>query len=108
MAIPFDGLDRWSPMNQVTCPSPLSNDKVEEAAIALLEAESVDATVGMLLETCLVHSQGDRGAVLLEAPGLMGPAIARPSGLDQIDLLSRVRQTSIGGTSSTLVNARSA
>jgi PAS domain S-box-containing protein len=53
---------------------PLANEKIEDAAIALLEAESVDDVTGILLETCLARSEASRGTVLLVTDGSMAPA----------------------------------
>jgi two-component system sensor kinase FixL len=79
---------------------PFANETIEEAAIALIEAESVSDITGILLETCLARSEASRGAVLLVADGSMAPAGLRgASGVAagrRAELLSRVQQASTG------------
>ena len=79
---------------------PLANETIEEAAIALIEAESVSDITGILLETCLARSEASRGAVLLVADGSMAPAGFRgASGVAagrRAEFLSRVQQASTG------------
>jgi PAS domain S-box-containing protein len=79
---------------------PFANETIEEAAIALIEAESVSDITGILLETCLARSEASRGAVLLVADGSMAPAGFRgASGVAagrRAEFLSRVQQASTG------------
>jgi PAS domain S-box-containing protein len=95
-------------MHQLTRPGPLSNDMIEDTAIALLEAGSVDVIVDILLETCLARSQGDRGALLFGAGGAMTPAISRSDAFDPAKMLSRLRQIMNEGAASTAPNVTSA
>lgn len=81
---------------------------VEDAAIALLEAGSVDVVVEILLETCLARSEGDRGAVLLGSGDAMTPAVSRPEGFDPTAVLSRLQQQSGDCSASVLLEAISA
>jgi PAS domain S-box-containing protein len=91
---------------------PLANETVEGAAIALLEAESVDGISGILLETCLARSKASRGAVFLVSDGSM--ALARIDGgsgisvVSQAELLSHVRKASGEGAATTLAGIASA
>ena len=91
---------------------PLANETVEGAAIALLEAESVDGIAGILLETCLARSKASRGAVFLVSDGSM--AIAKIDGgsgisvVSQAELLSHVRKALGEGAATTLAGIASA
>src|ERR1700753_3054461 len=53
---------------------PLANETIEDAAIALLEAESIDGVTAILLETCLARAKTSRGAVFLGSYYSMTPA----------------------------------
>src|ERR1700722_15518628 len=80
---------------------PLANETIESAAIALLEAESVNDITGILLDTCLARAEASRGAMLLGAGRSM--TLARCHGglsiaaACQAEFLSRVRQASTEG-----------
>jgi two-component system sensor kinase FixL len=52
-------------MLQVNRPIPLPADTIENAAIALLEADTTDAIATILLQTSLARSDATRGAVLI-------------------------------------------
>jgi PAS domain S-box-containing protein len=85
---------------------PLANETIEDAAIALLGAESVEGITEILLETCLARSEASRGAVLLVTDGSMAPAgFQGGSGIAaarRAEFLSHVQQASIDGESATL------
>src|ERR1700754_2198024 len=99
-------------MLQLIRPGQVANEAVERAAIALLEAESVDGIAGILVETCLTHSQGVRGFVFLEVEGSMTLAGVRPqmsiADARRADLYSCVRQASTLGMATTFVDIPSA
>jgi PAS domain S-box-containing protein len=103
-------LERYSLMLQIA--RPLANETIESAAIALLEAESVNDITGILLNTCLARAEASRGAVLLGADRSM--MLARfHGGLSitaayQAEFLSRVGQASTEGAAVTLVGVDSA
>jgi PAS domain S-box-containing protein len=84
---------------------PLANETIEDAAIALLEAESADGITDILLETCLARSGASRGAVFLISEGstptvfLDGSAIA---GARRAEFLSHVQHVSAHGKPATL------
>src|ERR1700742_3626053 len=67
-----------SPMLQVA--RPLANQTIEDAAIAMLEAESVDGITGILLETSLARSDASRGVVCVVAEGVMKPSASSFAG----------------------------
>jgi PAS domain S-box-containing protein len=91
---------------------PLANETIESAAIALLEAESVNDITGILLNTCLARAEASRGAVLLGANRSM--MLARFNGglsiaaARQAAFLLRVGQASTEGAAVTLVGVDSA
>jgi PAS domain S-box-containing protein len=85
---------------------PLANETIEEAAIALLEAESVGGITGILLETCLARSEASRGAIFLVTDGSMTPArfhsVSGIAATQRAEFLSRVQQASTDGEAITL------
>src|SRR5580692_1591515 len=85
---------------------PLADETIEEAAIALLEAESVDGITGILLETSLARAEASRGAVLLGADCSLMPARfhvgSEIAAARQAELLSRVREASTDGAAVTI------
>jgi PAS domain S-box-containing protein len=90
---------------------PLAKETIEEAAITLLEAESIGDITGILLETSLARSEASRGAVLLVADGSMAPSGFRGASVaagQRAEFLSRVQQASIGGEAVTLPDICSA
>jgi PAS domain S-box-containing protein len=85
---------------------PLANEKIEDAAIALLEAETVDDVTGILLETCIARSEASRGAVLLVTDGSMAPAefqgASAIAAARRPEFISHVRQASTDSEPATL------
>src|ERR1700742_3153121 len=84
-----------SPMLQVA--HALANETIEDAAIALLEAESVDVITCTLLETCLARSAASRGVVCLVADGTMEPAASSFAGARRDEFLLHVQQAVADG-----------
>lgn len=93
---------------QLTRPSPLSAESVEDAAVALLEADCADSIGKILLETSLVRAKGTRGAVLTAADGTMKVASACSESLPCDSLVSLVRSAPVGRDGATLVDISSA
>src|ERR1700744_3789868 len=87
---------------------PLAHEPIEDAAIALLEAESVDDITGILLETCLARSEASRGAVFLVIDGLMEAWGSSFAGARRAAFLSHLQQASAGGEPATFLGVCSA
>lgn len=112
MANLSDSLDRVIAMLQITRPDPLANDTIERAAIALLDADSVESIAGILLETCLARSDAPRGAVFMDVDNSgvrttihCGRDVASAS---ESELLSRIQQAMEGGATTTEIGIASA
>jgi PAS domain S-box-containing protein len=80
---------------------PLANETIEDAAIALLEAESIDGVTAILLETCLARAEAPRGAVFLGSYYSMTPARikggSRLTALDHDEFRSLARRAAAEG-----------
>jgi PAS domain S-box-containing protein len=79
----------------VNHPTSLTTDTVENATIALLEADTIDAIANILLEICLARADGARGAVLAGNEAPLTVAAIRPDENARSDEPQTIRRSEL-------------